>query len=256
MIWIIYFFIVIVGTVLGSFFNVCIYRIPRHESIVFPASHCPVCNAKIKIQDNIPIIGYLLLKGKCRNCGAKISLIYPIIELITPLLFVLLFIISGNRFSPFFWKYSVFISFGILIFSIDVQHKIVPNILSLPMILIGLLFALFPARDVGLISAVGSAAFGFTTFLILAYLFKIFTKKEALGGGDIKLIAALGSFVGFYGILFTMVFASIFALIFILVFKKDKSAEIPFAPFLIASAVSYVFCGGYIIGLYAKIFIL
>jgi len=241
--------------VLGSFFNVCIYRIPRKESIVFPASHCPVCKHKITMFDNIPIFSYLFLKGKCRYCGAKISPIYPIIEIITPLFFLGLFFVSGQNFSPDFWKYFVFISFGIIIFSIDVVHKIIPDVLSLPLLIIGFLFSLIPGSKMGIVSAFTGAAFGFFVFFILAYLFHRFMKKEALGGGDIKLIAAIGSFVGFYGVLFTIFFASFFALIFILVFYKERTKEIPFAPFLISAAVFYVLFGHLIFDLYLRLFL-
>ena len=240
---------------LGSFFNVCIYRIPKKESIIFPPSHCPACNHKIKFHDNIPIISYLLLKGKCRFCGTKISPLYPVVEIITPLFFVILFLVSKQKFSLFFWKYFVFVSFGIIIFWIDIFHKIVPNVLSFPLLIFGFLFSLIPGNDLGIISAIIGAFFGFFIFLTLAYLFKFFTGKEALGGGDIKLIAAIGSFLGFYGILFTMVFASFFALTFILIFKKDKTKEIPFAPFLIMAAIFYVFFGKMIFDLYIGIFI-
>lgn len=254
MIWIIYLFIFITGTAFGSFFNVCIWRIPRQQSIVSPSSHCPQCGTNIKPWHNIPLLSYLLLKGKCRYCGSKIKFNYLIVELLTPIVWVLLFWRFGNSFSLVFFKYLLFFSVGIIIFFIDLYHQLIPDILSIPLLLAGLAFALFPDSDISFWKSFAGAAAGFAFFYILALAVSYSLNKEALGGGDIKFIATTGAFVGTYGVLFTIFIASAIAIAVVFSTGKDRSKEIPFGPFLISGAFIHVMLGDWLIGTYLHLF--
>jgi leader peptidase (prepilin peptidase) / N-methyltransferase len=245
-------FIFIIGAAFGSFFNVCIYRIPIKESIIFPNSHCPSCNYKIKPWHNIPIFSYLLLKGRCSNCSAKIHWHYFLVELITPIAFVSVFLIYG--FSLVTIKYILFSSFGIIIIFIDSFHKIIPDKLSLPLLLIGLLFSFYQGIDISWKSAFIGSGTGFIFFLVIAYLFQLITKRESLGGGDIKLIAAIGSFTGLSGVAFTIFFSSFLALIILIPLGHDRQKEFPFGPFLIMGAFTYIFFGNKLFSLYLNLF--
>jgi len=234
-------FIVIFGLAFGSFFNVCIYRLPKKESIVFPNSHCPNCEKPIKTIHNIPVFSYLFLRGKCAYCDQNIHWHYFLVELITPVLFLLVFLQFGL--SLLFLKYLIFVSFGILICFIDAFHKIIPDVLSLLLIIFGIAFSFVPGSDVSWLSSLLGAGFGFCVFLITAYLFQIATHKDSLGGGDIKMIAAIGSFIGILGTIFTVILGSMIALILLMAIGHDKRKEFPFGPFLVFGAISYILFG-------------
>jgi len=251
---VIYIFIFLFGAALGSFFNVCISRIPRKKSIVFPSSHCPSCGKNIRKRDNIPVFSYIFLKGKCRDCGLPIPLRYLIVEIITPALFLLLFFVNETRFDLVYLKYIVFISYGIILFFIDLDLKIIPDKLSLSLIVIGLIFAILPGSDISLKSALIGSSASFTLFLLMAYFFQLITKKDSLGGGDIKLIAGMGMILGLSGILFTIVISSVIALITLLLIKHDMKKEFPFGPFLIIAGILYLILGDLLIELYLNIF--
>jgi len=234
-------FVFISGLVVGSFLNVCIYRIPRNESLLYPPSHCPFCGAHIRWSDNIPIISYIILKGRCRNCGAHIPIRYPLVEFLSATILILLY----ERFSLslLFLKYAVFSYALLTITFIDIKHLIVPDRIVLPLILLGILFSL-PHHV--LKSIVGIAG-GFVLFVLIAIIGKILFKKEALGGGDIKLIAACGAFLGITGVIITTFlsafFGSIFGIYFI-IFKKGKiSSQLPYAPFISVAAFLYILYG-------------
>jgi len=245
-----YIFIFIVGSVFGSFFNVCIHRIPQKKSIVFPGSYCPNCGIKISPFNNIPIFSYIFLQGKCQNCKTKIHPHYLLLEILTPLLFISLFYRFGNIFSLTYLKYLILFSVGLMIFFIDIFHKIIPDVLSLPLILAGIIFSLFPGNDISLHSSLIGTGFGFFLFVFIAMIFKFITKRDSLGGGDIKLIAALGSFSGFYGIIFIIFISSVIALVSLLIIRHDLKKEFPFGPFLIFASFLYIILGDYLISLY------
>jgi len=249
-----YIIIFIFGTIFGSFFNVCISRIPIKKSVVFPDSSCPVCITKIKPYHNIPILSYIFLKGKCAYCGTKINIHYFLVELLTPILLIVLFANQGGHFSLVFFKYAIFISFGLIIFFIDLYHLIIPDKLSLSLIVIGLIFAFLPKTDVTWISAGIGALSGFFLFLFTAIIFQKVTGKDSLGGGDIKLIAAVGAFLGVWGILFTVLFSSSIALVTLLILKHDRKKHFPFGPFIIAGAITYILAGDALIKLYLRLF--
>ncbi len=252
---IVIFFLLILGASLGSFFNVCISRLPRKQSIAFPSSHCPKCKTKIKWYHNIPIFSYLLLGGKCKYCGSKIHWHYLLIEIITPLLFIGLFILNQYQLDFFFLKYSVYLSFIIVIFFIDLFHKVILDKMSLPLIALGLLANISPANDISLVNSLLGSGFGFSLFYLIAYIYYKRNNAIGLGGGDIKFIAAIGAFMGFSGVLFIILFSSIIALLVILPFKKIRKQEFPFGPFLILGSLLYLYIGHFVIAWYLNFFL-
>ncbi len=244
----IYFFVFLFALAFGSFFNVCIVRLPQKQSLI-PPSHCPKCNYKITKLQNIPIFSYLFLRGKCKNCGSKIPLHYFLVEFITPVVFILLYLKFGLTLD--FAKFIIFFSFGIIIFFIDYFHQLIPDKLSLPLILLGIIFAILAKNYILIYGAV----FGFSFFYILGYLFKCFTQKDGIGGGDIKLTAAIGAFFGLSGVIFTIVISATIALTFLLAIGHDKRNYFPFGPFLIFASFLYLFFGEIITYHYWKLFL-
>jgi len=249
---IIFVFVFLLGMAIGSFLNVCIYRLPRRESIIFPNSYCPQCKTRIKPYHNIPIFSYLLLGGRCRYCQSKIHWHYFVVELVTPLLFVAVFRFYGLSLVSL--KYFIFMSAGIIIFFIDAFHQIIPDKLSLPLIALGFFFTLLPQHDVGILSSLLGAGFGFVVFLAIALIFEKFTHKEALGGGDIKLIAAIGSFTGILGTIFTIIIASFIAFIFLLITKHDRTKYFSYGSFLVVGAIFYILFFQSLFGFYLNLF--
>ena len=237
-------FSVILGAIVGSFLNVCIYRIPSGRSIVFPASHCPTCEHPIKVYDNIPIISYLILRGKCRNCNGRISPVYPAIELLTAVMSVLLFqrygLSLGYLFSFLFTCALIVITF------IDLKHQIIPDVITLPGIPLFALAAIFFMNVTFMDSLIGILAGGGFLFLV-AFGYQLLTKRDGMGGGDIKLLAMLGGFLGWQSLWFIVMAASLIgavAGISIMISKgKDTKYAVPFGPFLSIGAIAYIFWG-------------
>lgn len=175
----------IFGSVVGSFLNVCICRMPKDESVVSPPSHCPNCNYCIRWYDNIPLFSYLLLRGKCRGCGTHISLQYPLVELINGLMTLVLFLKFGPTFS--FLALFLFCSALVVITFIDLEYQIIPDEISLSGIVIGFVFSFFLPWLTWLNSLLG-ILLGGGSLLLVAYLYQWLTGKEGMGGGDIKQI--------------------------------------------------------------------
>ena len=240
--------IFILGLCFGSFANVLIYRIPENKSIIFPGSLCKNCGNPILWYDNIPILSFILLRGKCRYCKTAISIQYPIIELLTALLLILLWVKLND--IILFFGYAVFIFILIIISVIDYRYRIIPDILSIPLIFIGLIFSLIN-RFLGsnLILKFGNSFLGILCGIIIFYLIGIigekFFKKEVLGGGDIKLVGAIGSFLGLNAMLISIFIGSLigtlFSIILIYGFKKSKWNDyIPYGPFLSLGSIIYL----------------
>lgn len=249
-----YVFAFVFGAVVGSFLNVCIYRLPNEESVVFPPSHCPKCDYKIRFYDNIPLISYLMLGGKCRVCKTSISLQYPLVELINGLLTLLLFIKYGP--SPAFFFLFLFSSALVVITFIDLEHQIIPDVISLPGIVIGFAGSFF-LPWLGWKNSLTGIVLGGGSLLIVAYGYQLLTKKEGMGGGDIKLLAMMGAFLGWRSVPFIIFVASlvgsVVGLTLMLVQKKDSKLAIPFGPFLAFAAMLYVFYGREIIWWYLSL---
>lgn len=246
--------LVILGASLGSFFNVCIYRIPQKKSLVFPASHCPACSYPIPFWLNVPVLGYFISACKCRKCGSKINWHYPLVEFITPILFILLYLKFGLTFT--FFRFSVFFALGIVIFFIDAFHQIIPDILSLPLIPLGVIFSFHPSSQVRTFGSVSAAIIGFAFFFLLSWTYWKLKGKMGLGGGDIKLIAGVGAFLGLAGLIFVIIVSSLVGLITIFAIRYDLKKQFSFGPFIVFSSFLYVLWGHYLIDWYLNLFIM
>jgi len=242
---------IIFGALVGSFLNVCIIRLPKEESIIWPGSHCPHCKKPIKFYDNIPLISYILLRGKCRHCNGPISVQYPLIEGITALGSLILFMKFGLSLSYVF--YFSFVAALIVITVIDLYHQIIPDVISLPGIGVGLLASLVLPQFTFFDSLTGFLLGGGSLFLI-ATLYQWLFKREGMGGGDVKLLAMIGAFLGWKAVILTILLGSlvgsITGIIIIILRGKDFKYAIPFGPFLSLGAVISLFYGENIIRWY------
>ncbi|MGW8288129.1 MAG: prepilin peptidase [Desulfobulbales bacterium] len=236
-------FTLLIGAIVGSFLNVVIARLPaENESIVFPASRCPKCLKPITWYDNIPILSFILLKGKCRNCGAVISWQYPLVELIMALLSLALLFKFG--FTPALPIYFVFSGALVAIIFIDFYHKIIPDSISLPGIVIGFACSFINPIVTWQQSGLGLLIGGGVLYAVAAGYY-LFTKREGMGGGDIKLLAMIGGFLGWQSLPFVVFGSSILgALVGIGAMTKQKKGGktmIPYGPFLSIAALLYMF---------------
>jgi leader peptidase (prepilin peptidase)/N-methyltransferase len=235
---------IIFGALIGSFLNVCILRLPKEESIITPGSHCPHCQNPIKFYDNIPLVSYVLLKGRCRHCHSPISFQYPLIEGITALGSLILFMKFGPSLSYLF--YFSFVAALIAITVIDLYHQIIPDVISLPGIGAGLLASLIIPQITFLNSVLGILLGGGSLFLV-ATLYQWLFKREGMGGGDVKLLAMIGAFLGWKAVILTILLSSLIGSItgiIIMVLKgKDFKYAIPFGPFLSLGAMIALFYG-------------
>jgi len=235
---------IIFGAIVGSFLNVCIIRLPKEESIVWPGSHCPHCKVPIEFYDNIPLISYILLKGRCRHCHRHISFQYPLIEGITALSSLILIMKFGPSLSYLF--YFLFVAALIVITVIDLYHQIIPDVISLPGIGVGLGASLIIPQNTFFNSLVGILLGGGSLFLV-ATLYQWLFKREGMGGGDVKLLAMIGAFLGWKAVILTILLGSLIGSItgiIIMVLKgKDFKYAIPFGPFLSLGAVISLFYG-------------
>lgn len=242
---------IIFGLMIGSFLNVCISRLPKEESIVKPGSHCPKCRTPIRYYDNIPVLSYLILGGKCRYCQVSISIQYPIVEAITALSSFFLFITFGVSLS--FFYYFWFAAALIAITVIDLHHQIIPDVISLPGIVIGLLGSLIIPQMTFLTSLIGMIAGGGSLFLV-ATVYQWLFKREGMGGGDVKLLAMIGAFLGWKAVILTIFLSSfigsIIGITVMLIKGKDFKYAIPFGPFLALGAVISLFWGENLISWY------
>ncbi len=233
----------IFGLVVGSFLNVCIYRIPIGKSVVYPPSSCPNCNMRIRWYDNIPVLSYIMLKGKCRYCKHPISPIYPAVELLSGFTALALFLKYGYSFE--FAIYLIFSYMLIVASFIDSKYYIIPDRISIGLIVLGIILSYF--LKLGIKGSIIGAASGFTVLFIVAVLGKIVFKKEAMGGGDIKLLSGIGAFLGIKGVFFTLFVSSFLGSIIgvglIMAGKKDMASKLPFGPYLSCAAVLYLFFG-------------
>ena len=240
------------GTAIGSFLNVCIYRIPLPDvSIHSPRrSFCPKCNETIKVHDNIPVLSYLLLWGKCRYCKAKISLIYPLVELATGILFLLMFYHFGLTLE--FLLALIFVTLLIPISVIDAKHYIIPNVLIGTGLILGLVIVsviAYQRADVWyLLTRLIGAVAGWTVLWLIAVIGSAILRKKAMGGGDIKLMALNGLFLGAWPqlmmvIAFSALSGAIVGTILIVSGVKSRQSPIPYGPFLAGAAVLVLLWG-------------
>lgn len=238
------------GAVVGSFLNVCICRLPEGVSVVSPPSRCPACGSNIPFYYNIPVIGWFILRGKAACCRVPLSFKYPLVEAITALLAVLLAVKFGYGVELF--VYFAFVSALIVVTFIDLKHQIIPDRISLPGIVIGL--AVSWIMPVGIIDSLIGAAFGGGILFAIAAAYLLLTGHDGMGGGDIKLLAMIGAFLGWKGVIVTLLLGSFLGafvgVIFMAFAGKGSKFPIPFGPFLAGGALAYLFFGGELVNWY------
>ncbi|NOR13125.1 MAG: prepilin peptidase [Candidatus Aminicenantes bacterium] len=246
--------IVVFGLVWGSFLNVVIYRLPRGLSLLRPPSSCPHCGKQIKFYENIPILSYLALRGKCGSCKANISLAYPLVEALTPFCFLLVYM--QYSLSPHFFASCLFVSALIVLGFIDYHHQILPDEITLSGLVLALLYTFF-RDDLSLTQALLGAGVG-AGFLLLVYgVYYLLRKKEGLGLGDVTMMLMVGAFLGWKQTLLTLILASIGGAIvgvfFIIFKKKDLQHALPFGTFLAPAAFVALLYGQQIIDAYLSL---
>ncbi len=247
-------FIFVFASMVGSFLNVCIHRIPSGDSVAFPASHCPACESPIKPWDNVPILSYLMLRGRCRVCAVPISARYPLVEALTGLAGLAVFLFFGPVPQALLW--FAFLAALIVITFIDFDHQIIPDVISLPGIAVGFLASLLPGSPTWIDSAIGLLVGGGILWAIAeGYLW--LTGREGMGGGDVKLLAMIGAFLGWKAIPVTLMIASLSGTLIgvILMLRRGEGRQlaIPFGPFLALGAVAALFAGGPLLEWYLSI---
>jgi leader peptidase (prepilin peptidase)/N-methyltransferase len=265
-----YIFSFILGSIIGSFLNVCIYRLPREESIVYPASHCTSCKKSIRFYHNIPILSYIFSKGRCSYCNSKISFVYPTVEILSGLLFVATLWRFGITLETLF--YLVFICGLIIITFVDLEHMIIPNVITYPGIIVGILYNALITNWQNSLELVNNFSFGILNFfellneipildslfgvilgggilLLIAYSYEIIKKRQGMGMGDVKLLALIGAFLGWQGVFFVIflssILGSIVGLSIIIARRGDLKYALPFGPFLSIAAIIYILTGGF-----------
>ncbi len=251
----------ILGAIVGSFLNVCIVRLPHEVSVVTPPSHCPKCKKNIPWYDNIPLISYIFLKGRCRFCKKKISFRYFFVELITAISFTLFYIYFGLK--SILLPYLVMLSCFIVATFVDFEHRIIPDEVSIGGMLAGLFFSFFMPSLQGVeanntnffmphLKSLGMSILGILigggVIYLMGLIGDFLFKKESMGGGDIKLLAMIGAFLGWKYALLTFFIAPFFGSIFGIIEKiRTKQTVIAYGPFLVLGAVISLFWGNDII---------
>ena len=254
------------GACMGSFLNVCIYRIPLEQSVITPRSHCPHCNKEISWYDNIPLVSFFVLKARCRNCGGTISPRYIIVEALIAVLFVIVWLkLAPTGLTPVLHLAPVF-SFGVIpvywlaVFGlalgtfVDIEHMIIPDRVSLGGIVMGIAFScLVPAMQMqpdgygGFIASVLGAAVGVGLLWFVAVLGKLVFRKDAMGMGDVKLMGAIGAFLGWPSVIFTLMMSSLLGavvgLTMVFTGKKEMQSRIPYGPYIALAALIWLLWG-------------
>jgi len=239
----------VLGAVVGSFLNVVIWRLPRGESVVHPGSHCTACGAQVRWYDNVPVLSYLVLMGRCRACGTHYSAEYPVVEAANAGLYALLAWRFGL--APALPVYMALTSALLAAAVIDLHHKILPDRITLPGIALGLVASatLLPPT---VLEALAGAALGGGLYLLIAV-----ASRGGMGGGDVKLIAMIGAFLGWQAVLLTTFLAAVVGasvgLVLMLAFGKGRKYAVPFGPFLAAAAIVCVLWGQPIIAWYLEL---
>jgi len=248
------------GAVIGSFLNVIIHRYPREESIVFPPSHCPNCDAQIRWFDNIPVISYVLLAGRCRNCKVPISLRYPLIELANALFYLAIFQRTGVDVA--FIPLAAIVSMTIVLIYIDLEIQILPDVIDLPGILIGIgigalaLGQRFPEFTLAesWIDSLTGAAMGALVLYGIAFAYRLIRRIEGMGLGDVKMLAMIGAVVGWRALFPVLMIASISGAVIGLAVamrsKRGLQVAIPFGVFLGIALLMVIFFGPTLLGWY------
>ncbi len=233
-----YIIVLLFGAVIGSFLSVCIYRLPREESVAWPGSHCPSCRQAIAFYDNIPVVSYLILQGRCRVCRAPISIQYPLVEAANAIGYVVVFGMFG--FTAVACVYAALVSALIVVTGTDLSHTIIPDAVTLPGIVVGLLCAAL-ILPIGIVDSVLGVLVAGGILWFLAWISPYVFGKEGMGGGDIKLMAMVGAFIGWQPALLAIMIGSLLGsmvgggLIAVRVMRREQ--YIPFGPFLAVGSI-------------------
>ena len=249
------FLIFLFGVSLGSFANVCIYRLPRDKQIISGRSYCPRCKKKIKWYDNLPLISYIFLNAKCRNCDKSISVRYLIVELITGISFLLIFLSFKNLYTIVFL--STLILILIMIFFIDLENFIIPDSLNFSIMGLAFIKNFLPSFNTSLVHDINQSLIGgiigYFSIWVIIFLYKTLKKIDGMGLGDAKLMAGIGLLFGWQSVPLILFLSSILGLFFVApsLLKKQKTmkSEIPFGPFIIIAMLIYFVFGDFFYGL-------
>jgi leader peptidase (prepilin peptidase)/N-methyltransferase len=237
-------FLTVLGLCVGSFLNVVIYRVPRQLSLVWPGSYCPACRAPIHWYHNLPVVGWMIVGGRCHACRVRISPRYPVVEALTGGLFLLHLIVFG--WDPILIPRIVFACAMIALFAIDLDHKLLPNAITLPGIVAGLAFSLVFHPPSFLDAVIGVVA-GYGSLWLVATVWEQLAKKEAMGGGDLKMLAMVGAFLGWQGVVITFfvgfMIGGIFSALLLAARRVQLASQIPFGTFLAIGALVASFWG-------------
>jgi leader peptidase (prepilin peptidase)/N-methyltransferase len=260
--------VVLFGLAIGSFLTVCIVRLPQKESVIRPRSHCPDCGHVLRFWDNIPILGYVLLKGRCRDCHNRISWIYPTVEILTAVTFLLLYEKYGMQ-APFFVN-TVFFGMLIILVFVDLYHRILPNIITFGGILVGIVLAPFQSAEflhskgtftvegwyaASYINSTLGVLIGGGLLWLVAFLYLKLRRIEGLGLGDVKMMGMVGAFLGWRYAWVTIFLGSIVGVLFgglyILLSRQGRRYELPFGSFLGLAAIVVTLYGPALLEWYA-----
>ena len=244
----------ILGLLVGSFLNVCIYRLPRRESVAWPASHCTACGRTLAWFENVPVVSWLALRGRCRTCGARIGITYPLVELITGAVFAGGYLIYGL--TPLLAVRLLFACAMIVLFVIDLRHRILPNVITLPGIVAGLVFSsMLPPG--WLASLIGAVVGGGVLFVIAEAYYRL-RGVEGLGMGDVKMLAMIGAFLGWQLTLVTLILASLSGSLvgvgLIASGRGGMQAALPFGTFLAVGALVAAVSGDAMLAWYLSLY--
>ncbi len=253
--------VALLGLSIGSFLNVCIYRLPRNESLMWPASHCTACGRPLHWYENVPVVAYLALRGRCRSCGVRISAMYPVVEIAAAAVAVVWYEQYGL--SLLFASRLVFAFALLVLFVIDLRHRILPNVITLPGVVVGFVFSLFlsPSDLLGepawQQSLIGLVAGGGVLFALAEVWWRL-RHEEAMGFGDIKMLAMIGAFLGWKLMVFTLVLGSFTGAIvgvgMIATGTGDRKSQLPFGTFLALAGLAACVFGARIVNWYASFY--
>jgi len=246
--------LVLVGLAFGSFLNVCIHRLPRGQSLVHPGARCPGCGYELRWFDNVPVVSYLSLLGRCRKCRTRISIRYPIVEIVTMALFVVHGLVFG--WTPILLPRLLFACMLVALFAIDLEHHLLPNVLTLPGIVLGLIAsAVLPP---GLVDAIIGVLIGGGVLWLIGEAYYRFSGHEGMGGGDVKMLAMIGAFLGWKLVLVTLVLSSfvgsIVGLAVIVRKRGGMKYALPYGTFLALGALAASLFGDRIIEWYVSFY--
>ena len=245
-------FVLAFGLVVGSFLNVCIYRLPRNESVAWPGSHCTSCNRALGWSENIPVASWTVLRGRCRTCRSPISIQYPIVEAVTGAVFLAGYQAFGL--TPLLPVRLVFACAMIVLFAIDLEHQILPNEITLPGIVVGFVLSFFVPPG-WRSSLIGLLVGGLVPFLI-AEVYARVRGREGMGMGDFKMLAMAGAFLGWPLVWLTLILACVLGIVIgggaLLISRRGLATRIPFGTFIAVAALVCAYAEGPVLGLYEQ----